>query len=72
MSGNEAVQRLARTHRLSDRHIFNILKRKPVATVNMGGALQLRLLGGAICYQFNVALTLPSVRDSQLPTQHAG
>lgn len=45
MSGNEAVQRLARTHRLSDRHIFNILKREPVTTVNVGGAVQLSLLG---------------------------
>jgi len=45
MSGNEAVQRLARAHRLSDRHIFNILKRMPVTTVNVGGAVQLSLLG---------------------------
>jgi Mor family transcriptional regulator len=45
MSGNEAVQRLARTHRLSDRHIFNILKRMPESTINVGGAVQLKLLG---------------------------
>ena len=45
MSGNEAVQRLARTHRLSDRHIFNILKRMPESTVQVGGAVQLKLLG---------------------------
>lgn len=45
VSGNEAVQRLARSHRLSDRQIFNILKREPVSTVNVGGAVQLRLLG---------------------------
>ncbi len=44
-SGNEAVQRLARSHRLSDRQIFNILKREPVSTVNVGGAVQLSLLG---------------------------
>jgi len=45
MSGNEAVQRLARTHRLSDRRVFDILKREPVTTVNVGGAVQLKLLG---------------------------
>lgn len=45
ISGNEAVQRLARSHRLSDRQIFNILKREPVSTVNVGGAVQLKLLG---------------------------
>jgi len=45
MSGNEAVQRLARTHRLSDRRVFDILKNTPVATVNVGGAVQLKLLG---------------------------
>lgn len=46
MSGNEAVQRLARAHSLSDRHIFNILKREPAtSTVNVGGAVQLKLLG---------------------------
>jgi hypothetical protein len=45
MSGNEAVQRLARTHRLSDRRVFDILKRTPMTTVNVGGAVQLKLLG---------------------------
>lgn len=45
MSGNEAVQRLARQHQLSDRHIFNILKRVPESTVQVGGAVQLKLLG---------------------------
>jgi hypothetical protein len=45
MSGNEAVQRLARSHRLSDRRIFDILKSTPVPTLNVGGAVQLRLLG---------------------------
>lgn len=45
MSGNEAVQRLARAHRLSDRRIFDILKSTPVPTVNVGGAVQLKLLG---------------------------
>lgn len=43
-SGNEAVQRLARQHQLSDRHIFNILKRVPESTVNVGGSVQLSLL----------------------------
>lgn len=45
MSGNEAVQRLARQHQLSDRHIFNILKRVPESTVQVGGTVQLKLLG---------------------------
>ncbi|MDP3427014.1 MAG: Mor transcription activator family protein [Humidesulfovibrio sp.] len=45
MSGNEAVQRLARSHSLSDRRIFDILKSTPMATVNVGGAVQLSLLG---------------------------
>jgi hypothetical protein len=45
MSGNEAVQRLARTHRLSDRRVFDILKRTPMTTINVGGAVQLKLLG---------------------------
>jgi len=45
MSGNEAVQRLARTHSLSDRRVFDILKRVPMTTVNVGGAVQLSLLG---------------------------
>lgn len=43
-SGNEAVQRLARQHQLSDRHIFNILKRVPESEVQVGGAVQLKLL----------------------------
>lgn len=46
MSGNEAVQRLARTHHLSDRRVFDILKRQPVASVNVGDAVQLNQLGG--------------------------
>lgn len=45
MSGNAAVQRLARTHRLSDRRIFDILKNTPAPTLNVGGAVQLTLLG---------------------------
>lgn len=45
MSGNQAVQRLARTHRLCDRRIFDILKQTPVPTLNVGGAVQLKLLG---------------------------
>ncbi|KAF0234321.1 MAG: hypothetical protein FD177_877 [Desulfovibrionaceae bacterium] len=45
MSGNEAVQRLARTHCLSDRRVFDILKRTPMTMVNVGGAMQLKLLG---------------------------
>lgn len=45
MSGNEAVQRLARAHRLCDRRVFDILKTTPVTTVNVGGAVQLKLLG---------------------------
>ena len=45
MSGNAAVQRLARAHNLSDRRIFTILKGTPAPTVNAGGAVQLKLLG---------------------------
>jgi hypothetical protein len=45
MSGNDAVQRLARANHLSDRSIFAILKRVPAtSTVNIGGAVQLKLL----------------------------
>ena len=45
MSGNEAVQRLARTHSLSDRRVFDILKTTPMPTVRVGGSVQLKLLG---------------------------
>lgn len=45
MSGNAAVQRLARAHSLSDRRIFGILKGTPAPTVDVGGAVQLKLLG---------------------------
>lgn len=44
-SGNAAVQRLARSYRLSDRQVFNVLKSSPAETVNVGGAVQLSLLG---------------------------
>ncbi|GAB6127327.1 Mor transcription activator family protein [Humidesulfovibrio idahonensis] len=45
MSGNQAVQRLARANSLCDRRIFDILKQTPVPTLNVGGTGQLRLLG---------------------------
>jgi len=45
MSGNAAVQRLARANSLCDRRIFDILKGTPAPTLNVGGAVQLRLLG---------------------------
>jgi len=44
MSGNQAVQRLARANSLCDRRIFDILKQTPVPTLNVGGTGQLRLL----------------------------
>lgn len=44
VSGNEAVQRLARKHQVSDRLIFTILKRVPESTVQVGGTVQLKLL----------------------------